>query len=499
MLQSFVSSTPADALPGWAVVAVILAGFALLVAPVLYVALQRLNRRGLSWRAVPLAALIISALLATVGLSRGGNTIGNVVSAVHLDPDAGVAPRQVMAAGFYRPMQTSLRVTAPGEASTRVQSAYGGAPYLTSGDGSPPARFVLGQDTSVDFGSANQWSMRTLSLERQLRPDDVGSLGSSLIVDGSTIVGEVRNDTPVVLENVTVIARNSLNRVGTLKPGESQTVRLRPTAPSPTAAQPSGPTVSQLFGSPMRDADSSSESPDPTGGLGDYEMRRRTWLASYAAPQLQGPRPPGFGGAPSINIVAFTRQPIGPNQPTVGDHPTYYLSLIDQPLRLSLPAGPFRIPVGMLPPETLNESYTPYSMPVQSITMGSPTFGVGVSSSYRFPLPIPAAARVERITISTRQIGAARPTATNPFEARAAAADPDQEPRAADAGSFEIYNWQTGDWEPLANGEDEQRVLDPATPYVDVDQVVQVRTKAQQSGNSSRIIPPEIAVEGRVP
>ena len=220
----------------------------------------------------------------------------------------------------------------------------------------------------------------------------------------------------------------------------------------------------------------------------DPEIQRRARLLDAALADAAPPGPLAAPGRP-LTFYAFTRAPVGGGHPSAGRHPTYHLALIEQPLRLEAPPGPFTLPAALIP--------------VQPLPSGSrPGFDAGGawswlevqsgSAAYAFRPPLPARLRPEALVLTTRQVGPSAAVA----QGRPAPLAPNAAPGPAEAGVFALYNWHTGAWDPLEGGLESVRVQ-PAAPYVGDGGQVRVRVTAAQD-RLVRFVLPQLTVEGVV-
>ncbi|HEX2184234.1 MAG TPA: hypothetical protein VHN78_01850, partial [Chloroflexota bacterium] len=227
------------------------------------------------------------------------------------------------------------------------------------------------------------------------------------------------------------------------------------------------------------------------------EVQRRVRLLDSAASINRAG--PGLAQMP-LTFLAFTRQAVGTELPSAGQHPTYHLTLIEQPLRLDLPPGPFLIPGGMTPPEVVAQQSAGIGSGGSSHLMWWELRGGSITLAYRPPLP--AAAQVQAVTVTTRQVGQSMAAPQAPLGGRMPmpqplpAPAPGQAPgvSAAEAGVFAIYNWHSAAWDGLPAGHEEARV-DPAGPYVGPSGEIQVRVSADPD-RLVRFLIPEVTLEG---
>jgi len=539
-LLSAVDGLPSEAFPSWQTVALILGGFALLVGPLLHLLLWRANRREWMWVAVPAAAVLVAGVLYYVGIGRGGrDVLTNVVTYVRLDPDGGPA-QQALAAGFFGPTHGDLAVSVPGDVPVRAWSradgsgmypgvySYpvgpAGAPYVrpappvavppppmalpaagggpvTVVDGEPPYHVLAGRDTRVVF-DGNEWGMRTVSLDRRLA-EPVGRVTARLGLEEGLVKGSLRNDTAYPLEDAALVVGESLAKVGSLAPGQTVPVVLDP-APPARSFQGAPMLSLRLLGQPMGGPAAppapppGSSYPYPPGGYPAYQIPREPELLQRQRllDAVTGPQYGNRLGRP-LTFFAFTRTPVGGDAPTAGEHPVYYLTLLEQPVQLELAPGPFAMPAGLVPSEMIAQSTRGTGGGGNGTITWVELYGGAVA--YEFRPPLPPSARIEALVIGTRQVGPTVPVE----QGRGAPPPANLQPGPAEAGVFRIYNWQAASWEPLPS--DEEVRLQPAAPYVGPDRAIRVQVSARPDGQADggserlvRFLAPEVSLEGQV-
>lgn len=532
-LQSVVEALPREAFPDARTVALILGAFALFVGPILHLGLRRADRREWVWLAVPAAALLVSGALYYVGVGREGrDVLASVVSHVRLDPD-GKAARQLLAAGFFGPTHQSLAVEIPGDQPVRVNTSgasgyYYGVPVFQPGvqgeaaDVEPPYRVLSGRNTRVEF-TGGQWSMRTVSLGRSLGAE-TGRITAHLGLEQGLIKGNVRNDTPYALEDAAIVIGQNVLKIGSLAPGQIAQVVLDPRPAGAVSAyfyKGGFPLSWRLLGRPAQDSSSgavmvapavspplsaAAAAPASLGRVTSYvtapgvperlelpqepEVQRRVRLVDAAITASMNMFGPGGQSLP-LTFVAFTRAAVGGDLPDAGNHPVHHLALLEQPLRLDLPPGPFTVPPALTPSEILMQTGgvgagSDGTIQWYEVQSGSITYG--------FRPLLPTGARTEALVITAQQVG---PSVQSADVAGGKVPPPGVSAvTAAEPGVFSVYNWQAATWEPLPTGSDQVR-LQPATSYVGADGLVQVQVRAK-IGYAVRFLAPEIAVEGRV-
>lgn len=278
--------------------------------------------------------------------------------------------------------------------------------------------------------------------------------------------------------------------MATATPATAQTATPIPTDSKPTATPtrlPGGATGAQVTlpkgvnppGMPER----IELPPNP-------EIQRRVRLMdSVIGAVRSNPFGPGGQSLP-LTFLAFTRSKVDNQAPNAGNHPSYHLTLLEQPLKMDLSPGPFTMPSGLTLPVTVEQN---------TRGMGGGSDGTiswielrGGSVVYGFNPPLPARAKVESLLVTTRQVGNATPIEAD----RKAPPGPGLVAGPAGEGVFSIYNWKSASWDKLPGGQEEVRVS-PAEPYLATGGQIKIQVSAPID-HLVRFIQPELIAEGTV-
>ena len=496
---------PRDAHPDWALIGVLLAGFALVVGPGVYLLLRRVEQRGLVWVAVPVAALAFSTGIYIWGVeTRGRDLIVNAASYVELGATADEPAHQSVAAAFYGPTYERLSIRVPSEGSVRASSQSQMGPYGQSQENissDPPFRVIDAGERRVEF-YAGQYSQRTVMFERTL--ENAPRVTADLTLDQGLIVGTLRNDSPYRLENAAVVNGTSVSKLGTLAPGQSVPVRWEPDSNLASAFK--GQPLSQfLFGEDV--SDSSNFRGAPPGYLqipNNPEIQRRAqMLDNMLMSEMQSYTP--SPAALPLSFVAYTQDLPVMRDLLTEEHPAYELTLLRQPLQLRLDPGPFVMPAGLLP-GVLTESSSAFGLggggngTITWLELRSGT------ATYSFKPVLQSTAHIDTVVLSTEQIGSTTPLTSGPGGVPVPApvpppfAQPPNSPggplsfaqQPAEAGVFSAYDWLASTWTPLPAGSVHRL---PGSQFAGPNGEVRVRI---QSSDVVRFIVPGLTLEGRV-
>jgi hypothetical protein len=221
-LVQAVYQVPALALPPTGGLLGIIGAYILIIGPINYLILKRLDRRELAWVTMPLLVLAFAAAGFGYGaLLKGTDVVVNEVAIVRGAPDATEATAQVYF-GVFSPSRATYRVDVPqgallagpiagdpfGQAATTLDIIQG------TGPGEPSAV----RNLSVGTGS--------IRIVRAQMPVEAPRMRANLHLSSGTLTGTFENASDEALENVAVVLGSSVLVLGDVPPHVSKDVRL---------------------------------------------------------------------------------------------------------------------------------------------------------------------------------------------------------------------------------------------------------------------------------
>jgi hypothetical protein len=216
-----VSQLASLALPPIGGLIAILGAYILLIGPINYLVLQRLDRRELAWVTMPvlIVGFAIAAYVFGTAL-RGNDLIVNEVAIVRGAPGATEGTAQVYV-GIYSPARATYQVQVPGGALLAAPisgdfAVGGNSGTLDVVQGDP----AVVRDLDVGFSS-----MRTIRAESATT---VPLIDARLTLSEGTLSGTIRNLSTATLERVAVVLGGSVVVVGDITAGSEKEVKLRP-------------------------------------------------------------------------------------------------------------------------------------------------------------------------------------------------------------------------------------------------------------------------------
>ena len=217
-LVSAVSQLPALALPPIEGLIVLLGAYILLVGPINYLVLKRLDRREWAWFTMPLLIGVFAVGAYAFGaVLRGSDVLVNEVAIVRGAPGTTDGTAQVYV-GLFSPSRGTYQVRVPGGA---LLSAPISADFF-GGDGTGSALDVLQgdparvRDLAVSFGS-----LRTIRAETAV---SVPLIDSDLHVTDNHLQGTIRNASSNTIEKPAIVLGSTVVLLDDLAPGASAKV-----------------------------------------------------------------------------------------------------------------------------------------------------------------------------------------------------------------------------------------------------------------------------------
>jgi hypothetical protein len=221
-MLSAVSQLPVLALPPIGGVLLILGAYILLVGPVNYLVLRRLDRREWAWITIPL--LIAGFTVGAYGIGaamRGSDVIVNEIAIVRggQDTERGSA---LVYAGVFSPSEGSYQIVVPGGAlvSAPINGEFmgGGRVAATAMDilQGDPARV---RDLAIGYGGQRSMRIETTA--------PLPRLESALRLSGETLTGTLTNRSDRTLRGAVLVLGANVQSLGDLGPGATAKVDLR--------------------------------------------------------------------------------------------------------------------------------------------------------------------------------------------------------------------------------------------------------------------------------
>jgi len=218
LLQGVIS-LPSLALPPIGGLLLLLAGYIVVIGPLNYLVLRRLDRRELAWITMPVLILGFAAGAYAYGAAlRGTDIVVNELAIVRGALDTTVGSAQAYF-GVFSPTRGTYQVEIPGGAllaAPLTPDALGGTTGLLDVLQGDPAAV---RDLSIGFGSLRVVRAETTTTVPLMRAD--------LHLADEVLTGTLENASDVTLEHVAVVLGASSTTLGDVKPHTTVPVTVR--------------------------------------------------------------------------------------------------------------------------------------------------------------------------------------------------------------------------------------------------------------------------------
>ncbi len=333
-LSSLLTNIPGIDIPPLRLIALLALIYVILVGPVNYFVLKRLNRRELSWVTLPALTIIFTLGVYMLALrDKGSEVITSSVNIVRLDArDASSGPLQKSVLGLvgvFVPNDNNYRLELPPNSLTSAIPSYipnygqvvaiaggpGGQPQLPPTSTPLPAyqppvglRVVQGDRAQVDLLGMSQWSFRSVVVEGSTRLE--GSLSGELAQNDGRVKGSITNRTGLPLKDVTVLANFGYLKLGELQPGQTASVDFANVFGQPNSLFNNYQKGAYYSSGPYGPAPVASSSP------GDRTEARKRELLNLMYGYLPGGYQPAYYGSDprsnptSVAVVGWSEKPL---------------------------------------------------------------------------------------------------------------------------------------------------------------------------------------------
>ena len=226
------SNLPALTLPAWWLIGSLVLIYVLLVGPINYFVLRRINRRALAWVTVPLIAVVGSAGAYGAGVMTKGTAVqANQVSVLHVEQGWSHAYQEVYT-GLITPTRGDYEVGI-GNGHPLVSPIY----YYSGGlqDANQSLVRVNTATDAISLPGMTAFNLRGFATEGMT---SAPRLVAGAQLTGGQLVGTIQNASAIHFTDGVVLSGSSYQKLGPLQPNGSVSFSLAPSMGSPFNGQP---------------------------------------------------------------------------------------------------------------------------------------------------------------------------------------------------------------------------------------------------------------------
>lgn len=209
---------------------IVLFAYILIVAPVSYLILKKLDKREWMWLTVPIASLIFAFIIYTTGFgTRLNEPIVNVINVVEFGSNGSAIPKSF--AGVFTPNKSNIRVEAADDMGIKpimlnIYDHYGPMPNPDENrEKQVVTKVTVSPKTVVEFYKTSVWSMKTLVLNN--KESITGKFDIKINHSKNAYQGSITNNSGFDLQECYIATSNQVIDIGPIKNGE--TIELKNT------------------------------------------------------------------------------------------------------------------------------------------------------------------------------------------------------------------------------------------------------------------------------
>lgn len=207
---------------------ILLISYILIVAPISYLVLKKLDKREWMWLTVPAASLIFAVIIYATGFgTRMNEPIVNIINTVDFGSSGNAAPRSF--AGVFTPNKSNIRVEAAEGMNIKpimlnMYDHYGPTINPDEKKERPVvAKVTVSPSTIVEFYRTSVWSMKTLAVSNI--ENIAGNFDVKINHSKNSYQGTVTNKSGFDLQECYIATSNEVINIGPIKNGETIDVK----------------------------------------------------------------------------------------------------------------------------------------------------------------------------------------------------------------------------------------------------------------------------------
>lgn len=203
---------------------ILLSGYALVSGVGLYALLRSRDRTKLIWAILPALAVAMCGAAVLHGIGLGfGQPAASSLRVTQYGIDGGGDVQEIVHLGY---MGQERAVISAGTGERIERLSYGYASSYFSKEDELELRDVMreGNAPSLELPSAASWTTRDLVIVKEDKPQGIIEAQAQLTRDG--LRAEIRNGTPMQLEDAILMTSLGYARVGSLAPGQEAAVHI---------------------------------------------------------------------------------------------------------------------------------------------------------------------------------------------------------------------------------------------------------------------------------
>lgn len=197
--------------------------YILIVAPLSYIVLKKLDKREFMWITVPVLAVGFGFIVFISGSGGRINKVtANIVSAIYMDEkgNAGVSTY----AGIFTTNKTKLTVQSKAGKQLFPMADYNNrnGNTMVTGNDELEARIYVDGNKGLEYVNTSILENKVMRIEQQNL--ELGKIETDVKMKNGSIAGNIKNSTKIDLEDCYIVTNAEYYKIGNIKVGESKVI-----------------------------------------------------------------------------------------------------------------------------------------------------------------------------------------------------------------------------------------------------------------------------------
>ncbi|WIV11512.1 hypothetical protein [Proteiniborus sp. MB09-C3] len=213
---------PSSKAPSVKVIIAVLMIFTVIVGPINYLVLKRLDKREMAWITIPALAVLFSVVVLIWGSGTSfKNPLMNNVSVININNGADSYDINTFA-GVISFKNGDVNISSSEDTDIFPNSRYSNDDYMKYGDNDIILEYILQKNRAISFKKKGVWDVQQITLKETKKLDN--GISQELKLKDNTISGEIKNNSNIELKDAILFYGLNFHKLGDIKIGESKSI-----------------------------------------------------------------------------------------------------------------------------------------------------------------------------------------------------------------------------------------------------------------------------------
>jgi len=221
---SMIQYIPTNKAPSFKVIIAILMVFTVIVGPINYLVLRKLDKREMAWITIPALSAIFSLIMLIWGSGTSFKSpLMNNVSIIRINNELNSYDISTYS-GVISFKNGDVNISSNEDIDISPNFSYGNNNYANFNNEDVVLEYILQKNNTISFKNRGVWDIQQIMLKETRKLEQ--SIIQNLKLKGNIISGVIKNDTNIDLKDAILFYGFDFYKIGDIKSGESKSVNL---------------------------------------------------------------------------------------------------------------------------------------------------------------------------------------------------------------------------------------------------------------------------------